>query len=68
MVLFVLSGSGYDNGTGSWVEQSNDVNVNNLHVVPPVSFDCAFICSSIYIPYSGSPNINFSRLFAGDVQ
>lgn len=26
---------GYDNGTGSWVEQSNDVNVNNLHVVPP---------------------------------
>ncbi|XP_060213664.1 YTH domain-containing protein ECT1-like [Lycium barbarum] len=30
---------GYDNGTGSWVEQSNDGNVNNLHVVPPAMYN-----------------------------
>ncbi|XP_016438019.2 YTH domain-containing protein ECT4-like isoform X1 [Nicotiana tabacum] len=29
---------GYDNGTGSWAEQSNDVNVN-LHVVPPAMYN-----------------------------
>ncbi|OIT03567.1 PREDICTED: YTH domain-containing family protein 3-like isoform X1 [Nicotiana attenuata] len=30
---------GYDNGTGSWAEQSNDVNLNNLHVVPPAMYN-----------------------------
>lgn len=49
MVLYLPPGSGYDNGTGSWVEQSNDVNVNNLHVAPPVSFDSSFLCVVAFI-------------------
>ncbi|KAL7096215.1 hypothetical protein ACP275_10G068700 [Erythranthe tilingii] len=38
---------GYDNGSGNWDENSNYVNANNLHVIPPAMYNDN---SSIFFP------------------
>lgn len=47
---------GYDNGSGNWAEHSNEVNANNLHVVPPAMYN------------DGNPSLFFPPSYGYDAQ